>query len=899
MRLNLYIIAVLALLSGIITAQKSKTDSIYNSLSYKQKLAQLFVVMDSTDLDSISLANTPAPGYFILSGKKSGNLRRTSSIQQPSVTTICELTNGKITGVNSQRVPCDELLLAAQNGGFSSNTLPYLIQKSKRAGSTSFCFQIESPWRKNIDLKSLINPSYTILPTKERVAKELTMSTLQGIKHIHLYHFPSNLFNTIDRVPIKSEEASIEPTGIEQPIKSYKTIFDEIFAEEGLLFTTNYERDLNILIEAIENNIVSKSAVLKAAKQSFTQRVDANSTLDQTKPIDESLVEISIARDGVTLASNENLFLPILNIDTLSIAILTLEENPEFAKISEAVSQYLPKTKLFNLQNTDSLTLTKLSSSIKDYNTIFVLGGNKGINEFTAVPKLNVLKNLIDSKNCLLISLSTNRNLLPLKEALSLKSIVLGYELNDYTPTVIAQNIFSGEPFKGKSPFDITGICNSSQGITTSKYKLGRGIPSEVDMDGSKLNSIDDIIQLGIEAKAMPGCQVLVARRGKIIFQKNYGYDNYDHANLVTDTTLYDIASVTKITASLPMIMKLVDEKRLETDSSLQTYLPYLKTTNKGDLRIKEILTHQAGLTAFIPFYQNIIDKTLTDGPIFSNKYSNKYSVKVDERLFFNRYSIYRSDIISTIKSDTFSVQVARDLYITKSYTDSMYLQMDTSKVKTRGKYLYSDCGYYYFKKIIEKSYNTTLDTAISNYFTLPLGMFHTTYNPLNKFPINQIAPTEQDLMFRNQTVRGFVHDPGAAMLGGVGGHAGLFSTASDLAILLQMYLNGGSYGGKRYLNDSTITRFATMQFPNNRRGLGFDKPEPNAKKINPVSNYCSLQSYGHSGFSGTLVWVDPKYDLIYIFLSNRIHPNAYNKKLIKMDIRQRVQDVIYQSIIE
>ena len=177
--------------------------------------------------------------------------------------------------------------------------------------------------------------------------------------------------------------------------------------------------------------------------------------------------------------------------------------------------------------------------------------------------------------------------------------------------------------------------------------------------------------------------------------------------------------------------------------------------------------------------------------------------------------------------------------------------------------------------------------------------MFHTTYNPLNKFPINQIAPTEQDLMFRNQTVRGFVHDPGAAMLGGVGGHAGLFSTASDLAILLQMYLNGGSYGGKRYLNDSTITRFATMQFPNNRRGLGFDKPEPNAKKINPVSNYCSLQSYGHSGFSGTLVWVDPKYDLIYIFLSNRIHPNAYNKKLIKMDIRQRVQDVIYQSIIE
>lgn len=363
---------------------------------------------------------------------------------------------------------------------------------------------------------------------------------------------------------------------------------------------------------------------------------------------------------------------------------------------------------------------------------------------------------------------------------------------------------------------------------------------------------------------AAPGAQVMVLKDGKLVYKKAVGYTTWNKAGPVDSTTIYDIASITKVAATTLVVMKLFEEKKIKLDEKLGTYLPEVRNTNKNDLTIKELLTHQAGLEGWIPFYKEALERNL---PIFSKT----------------------PTICNTI-------QVADDMYMDSTYLNIIWDEIYSSPLKNRGTYKYSDLSMILMKKVVEKITKDPLELYVQRHFYDPLDLQTTTYLPLKKFSRFTIAPTSDDNEFRKQTVYGYVHDPTAAMFGGVSGHAGVFSNAEDLSVLFQMLLNGGEYNGKRYFKSETVKLFTTSQFQGNRRGLGFDKPAA-GKNIGPTSTLCSQETYGHTGFTGTCVWVDPKYDLVYVFLSNRVHPDENNKKLVELNIRTDIQDIIYQAI--
>jgi CubicO group peptidase (beta-lactamase class C family) len=383
---------------------------------------------------------------------------------------------------------------------------------------------------------------------------------------------------------------------------------------------------------------------------------------------------------------------------------------------------------------------------------------------------------------------------------------------------------------------------------------------------------VDSIVDYSIAEKAFPGCQVLAIHKGKVFYNKSFGFHTYKKIKEVQNTDVYDLASITKIASSVVSLMKLSDQGLFDYNKSLSDYLSFSDTSNKRQLVLKDILAHQSGLKPWIPFYRETIEE---NGDL-------------------------RDSLYCSVKSDTFSIKVAEGLYLHKEYADSIIKRINESELMESSDYKYSDLGYYYIKDIIEYLSETDVQDFINSSFYNKLGTFSLTYLPKNSINTLNIVPTEFDYYFRSQLLHGDVHDMGAAMLGGVGGHAGLFSNANDLAILFQMLMQNGEYGGERYLNSSTISDFTMCHFcdDENRRGLGFDKPVLEDQKGGPACD-CnpSKSSFGHSGFTGTLVWADPQEEFVYVFLSNRIHPTAENKKILDLNTRTEIMNVFYEYV--
>ena len=370
-----------------------------------------------------------------------------------------------------------------------------------------------------------------------------------------------------------------------------------------------------------------------------------------------------------------------------------------------------------------------------------------------------------------------------------------------------------------------------------------------------------------------PSAQVLVARNGVVVYNKSFGYFTYDKKEKVNENTLYDLASLTKILATLPEIIQLYDQKKISLNTELSTLLPELKNTNKGNITIKEALSHYGQLQSWIPFYQKTMD--MKAKTLFPDIYQDK-------------------------KSAEYPIQVADNMFIKKDYDQIILKSIADSDLIKKKRYLYSDLSYYLFQKYIEKYQKKPLNEVIDNNFYKSIGAHRLTFLPLNQFSKTEIVPSEYDKVFRKQEVRGFVHDQGAAMLGGVAGHAGLFGTTNDIAKIMQMFLQKGYYGGVRFFSESAFDTFNTTYFwdKQNRRGLGFDKPQPKGE-TGPTCDCTSPDSFGHSGFTGTYAWADPKSKIVYVFLSNRTYPDAENKKLITEGIRTKIQQIIQNAIIE
>jgi CubicO group peptidase (beta-lactamase class C family) len=438
------------------------------------------------------------------------------------------------------------------------------------------------------------------------------------------------------------------------------------------------------------------------------------------------------------------------------------------------------------------------------------------------------------------------------------------YEDDDIFQAAAADFLTGRVGAKGTLPVTVCNIAYGT-GVAVSRF-----MPVGTSADWAK---VDSVVQDGLAKKAYPGCVVLAVQGGVIKYHRAFGNFEFDPKSMpVNLESVYDLASVTKISATTVSVMKLYEQGKLDLDKTLGDYLPYTVGSDKARLKLKDVLLHQAGLNPYISFYRETID-TVGGQP---------------------SPALYREKMDSS-----FSIPVARNVWLRRDWNDTMLKRIVQSKLSAEGKYVYSDNDFILLGKIVEALSGTTLDQYTYNTFYRPMGMSTTGFKPWQYLGVERVVPTENETHFRRQLLRGYVHDEGAAMFGGVSGHAGLFSNAYDLSMLYQMLLDGGTFNGERYLKKETIDLFTDYHSDISRRGYGFDKPEKdNATRKEPYpSALASLQTFGHTGFTGTCVWVDPKADLVYVFLSNRVYNTRANNLLGQLGIRGKVQDAIYKAL--
>jgi beta-glucosidase-like glycosyl hydrolase/CubicO group peptidase (beta-lactamase class C family) len=677
--------------------------------------------------------------------------------------------------------------------------------------------------------------------------------------------------------------------------KFYKPGEIEVMAlkagNDVLLFSENVPLAIESIKKAIENDDLEQKDVDAKVRKILGAKYWAK--LHEYKPIDlhnlykdlypHSAVALrhQLFEKAITVVKNETGLLPIKHQDTLKLASIAfgVGKDNEFQHILSKYAHF----EHYHYAEHAHFTQEQLSIQAEKLAGKTVIISIHGMNNtpskgYGVTHEIQQLAQKLQEKSNVIVVVMGNAYALKYFE--DIKHVICTYENNDVTRKSVPQVIFGAMKAEGKLPVSPTIILKEGMGYNISPLnKLQYSIPERVGMNSRTLNKIDTIVGKAIKNKVMPGCKILVAREGKVIFERNYGTLNYDTLAPVTDSTIYDIASISKVVGTLQCIMFLKEQGLIHIDSTASTYLPELKGTNKQYITLREALTHTAGLQAFIEHFK----KTTTSAGKLNDEY---YCNEKD--------------------SSNFTLSVTNHLFAIHTLPDSMWKWSINSELIHKQKagdtscypYRYSDISFYILKRVAEKVLQQPISEFLAHHYYQPLGMYQTTYNPLDhNYPSHHIAPTEYDGTFRKQVIRGTVHDPGAAMMGGVAGHAGVFSTTRDLAILMQMHLQNGNYGGYIYLRPETVVEFTKASYTNCRRGLGWDKPQFGGSS--PTSDFCSFDTFGHTGFTGTCAWADPKYNLQFIFLSNRTFPNSENKKLITQNIRTRIQDEIYRSMTE
>lgn len=582
---------------------------------------------------------------------------------------------------------------------------------------------------------------------------------------------------------------------------------------------------------------------------------------------EQSLARKLVFEKAVTVMKNENNVLPIARFDK-KIAVVSIGKYSDDVKVG---MDFVTPVNHFNY-TTASEASAQFGSKISSYDMVITTlhaGSMRPYQDYKLPTGWKAwLTKVGTAKESVLALLGSPLALQNVKEIDGIDAVITGYENNTLMQNRIGQFIMGTYASSGKLPMTVDDRFKDGDGVDVAwAGRLKDSQPEELGIDPEALKKIDEIALNGITSGAFPGCQVAVAIEGKMIYQKSYGHHTYNKGKVVQNSDLYDIASITKIAASTLSIMKLNSEGKFNLDGTLKDYIPEVMGASPlKDIKLRHMLSHQAGLTPWIPFYTRTLENSAL---------SPKY--------------------YATTATDSFNTLVANNVWIRDDYEQNMYDEMLASTLGPR-RYKYSDVGYYFIKKIVQDLTGIPFDIYVTNEFYRPMGLSRMRYNPLTYFDKSEITPTEDDKIFRKQLIHGYVHDQGAAMVGGVGGHAGIFSNAGDLASLMQMFLNGGMYGGKQIISQNVIEEYTDCQYcETNRRGAGFDKPTRN-RKGGPSSSKASLKSFGHSGFTGTLAWADPEFNINYVFLSNRVYPDAENWKIVSMNIRTDIQDVIYDA---
>ncbi len=629
--------------------------------------------------------------------------------------------------------------------------------------------------------------------------------------------------------------------------------------------------DFAAVKEAIETGVITMASVEERCRKVLRYKYICG--LNHYEPIplkglDERLntahaawLAAELNAQAITVLKNEENVLPLTNIGKQKVAILSIG-SPINDKFSETVNRYV-KADLFTVTRTmNATTVQQIYSKLNKYDVILCAVHTVRIPESQALLQLAKQKKLIYSFFTIPYFCKSYK-----KSITNAKALVMGYEDTPLAQEYAAQVIWGGIGAKGKLPVSIPDLYFAGTGVYTEKTRLAYHEPEAVGIDPARLEEVTRIAEDGLKNKAYPGCQVLVAKDGVVVYNRAFGYDDDEHKRAVTMESVYDLASSSKATGTLLAVMKTYDENKFKLDDKVSTYISELKKSDKKDISIKELLFHQSGLVPSIAFYTKAMSK-----------------------------GKFKSELVSKKPGENYPLKVANGIYLNSSFQDTVVQMIKTSKLGAK-KYRYSCINFILLKIMSERLMKQPMDVLLQDDFFGPLGAWHTTYNPLQKMDSLQVMPTEKDEIVRHQWIRGYVHDEAAAFQGGVSGNAGLFSNANDLAKVLQLYLNEGEYGGERLLSQSTVRLFTQTKSPTCRRGLGFDKPEVGESNSSPCGSLASPSVYGHTGFTGTCFWVDPDKQLIYIFLSNRVCPTRSNGKLSSMNIRTRIQDAIYQSI--
>ncbi|MCJ7465393.1 MAG: serine hydrolase [Maribacter sp.] len=646
-----------------------------------------------------------------------------------------------------------------------------------------------------------------------------------------------------------------------------------------LLMPTDIGKAKEKLRRAFERGRITEARLARSVKKILMSKYKAG--LDKNKlvvldnlyedlnTIENDIVYEEAIENAITVVKNNYQLLGIKNLENKKVAYVKFGDDDGQPFLNE-LNEYM------NVDQINAGDIATLKERLLNYNLIIV--GLHRSNEspwkpyqFSENERLWLDEIANERGSNLILSLFVKPYaLLDIQSFENIDGVVVAYQNSVLAQQKAAQVIFGALPAKGVLPVSANPEFPVNTNVQiASLMRLGYSIPERVGMSSAQLARVDALVQDGLDSLMFPGAEVLIARKGKVIYNKGFGKPTYESDDKITPDYIYDLASLTKVLATLPIIMKMEENGKIALNETFEEMIPEYSNSELKNVTVLKALSHYGRLPSWIAFYVDTLDK--------DRKPSEEF---------------YRNT-----PTPGFSIKVAENLFLSDVYRDSIYNRIGRQKLKSN-RYRYSDVAYYVMKKYIEDTYHEGLDQVADDFLFKPIGASHTSYNPLDKFPKNRIVPSEIDKYFRYQTVQGYVHDIGAAMQGGVGGHAGLFGSANDVAKIMQMYLQEGYYGGNRFLDSRTIKKFNTCYFcdKNVRRGIGFDKPE--IRGGGPACECVSRKSFGHSGFTGTYTWADPEEELVYVFLSNRTYPTASNTLLVRSGLRTRIQKAIYEAIV-
>ncbi len=668
-----------------------------------------------------------------------------------------------------------------------------------------------------------------------------------------------------------------------------------------VLAPRDVETEVQSVLKAIENGEISQEDIDRKCKKVLlykyvlglknTSEIRLSGLEQRINTANAEALIHKLQMAAITVLGNREEELPF-HASADEIAILNVGESLADSDFVETVKKYAPVKCYQLVRETNDSLLQAMKHELSLHKRVIV-----SITTHDLQPYLHFLSALSVSQPVVYVFFTPSTVMAQLQIPLSIASaVVLGHSADKCVQLQVGNILFAKVTADGRLSASVGTLYRPGEGVTITPNTPFRYSPEDFGMSSVTLARIDSIVKNGIEAKAFPGCQVVVLKDGKPVYNKNFGYYTYDEEQKVKSTSMYDLASLSKTTGTLLAIMKLYDKGKLNLTDRASKYLSFLRGTDKESITIKELLFHESGFPASLPFYRLAIDENSYKPPFFTVKKDSKHTLQVDVNTYACTSFKYKASLVSKTPSDEFTLHVADNFYLNKHFHEEA-MQMIAGTHLNSKKYLYSCVNFILLKEVAETITGIPMDVYLNREYYTPMKLYHLAYLPLRTHKKEEVVPSVKNDFLRGKIIQGFVHDEAAAFLGGVSGNAGLFASALDVAKVYQMLLNKGEIDGKRFLSKETCRLFTTTLSTSGRRGLGYDKPIPSNPKNSPCAPSAPYAVYGHTGFTGTCCWVDPINGLVYVFLSNRTYPDVWNNKLSKMDIRTNIQEVIYQSM--